>query len=89
MNQIERAKRKVIAVSLCLCLGSLAAMQSRSPANKVWVGLTYLAAKRGASPGSVAVMGVAGVWDATLMGVAFGSVAGPAGAAVAGATAGL
>jgi hypothetical protein len=60
MNHVERAKRIVVAVSLCLCLGSLAAVQSRSPVNKIWVGLTYAAAKQGASPEKIAVMGVAG-----------------------------
>jgi hypothetical protein len=88
MNHVERAKRIVVAVSLCLCLGSLAAVQSRSPVNNIWVGLTYAAAKQGASPETVAVMGVAGVWDAAVVGFAFGTIAGPAGA-VAGATVGL
>ena len=88
MNQIERAKRIVIAVALCLSLGSLAALQSRSTVNKIWVGLTYVAAKQGVSPGKVAAMGVAGVWDAAVVGFAFGTIAGPAGAA-AGAAVGL
>jgi energy-converting hydrogenase Eha subunit C len=88
MNHVERAKRMVVAVSLCLCLGSLAAVQSRSPVNKIWVGLTYAAAKQGVSPGKIAVMGVAGVWDAAVVGAAFGTIGGPAGIA-AGAAVGL
>jgi hypothetical protein len=88
MNQIERAKRIVIAVSLCLCLGFLAAMQSRSPVNKIWVGIAYLAAKKGATPGQAAVVGFAGVWDAAVVGAAFGTISGPAGI-VAGAAVGV
>jgi hypothetical protein len=78
-------RRIIIALTLVASLSAVAAVQTSRPVNKLFVGLGYVAAKRGASPARGAYIGFAGWGATTLIGATYG---GPYGL-VAGAAVGL
>lgn len=81
-----QAKTKSLALLLTICtvLGVSSNMLSKPKTNKIWLGIGYLAAREGASPGAGAAIGAVGILDAAAWGFGVGMVAGPVGGAVAG-----
>jgi len=74
----------VALMGICGCM----ALSSGLCDNKVWLGISYLASKRGASAEATLAIGAIGLIDSMAWGFGVGMVAGPVGGAVAGAVSG-
>jgi hypothetical protein len=74
----------VALMGICGCM----AFSSGLADGKVWLGISYLASKRGASAEANLAIGAIGLIDAAAWGFGVGIVAGPVGGAVAGVVAG-
>jgi hypothetical protein len=86
-----KSKMKSLVVLMAIC-GSFALgpVEKAAPRDgEVWAGITYLAAKRGASAETGLALGAIGIIDAAAWGFGVGMVAGPAGGVIAGAATSL
>lgn len=86
-----KSMKKILAIAMICAISSASAfvMKEKSSSDaKAFVGLAYLAAKKGASDEATAAIGVAGVVqgtiDAAVYGAVFGNVVGAAAGAVVG-----
>ncbi|SDG30109.1 hypothetical protein SAMN04487996_11787 [Dyadobacter soli] len=85
----KKAKSLALLFSVCALIGVSSNMLSKPKANKIWVGIGYVASSEGASPGAGAAIGAIGVLDAAAWGFGVGMVAGPVAGAAAGVISGL
>lgn len=86
-----KSKMKSLVILLAIC-GSFALGNIESAAPKsgeVWVGINYLAARRGASAEAGIAISAIGIIDAAAWGFGVGMVAGPAGGMLAGVAVGM
>ncbi len=85
----SKMKSFVILIAICgsFALGSLE--QAAPKDGEVWAGISYVAARRGASAEASLAIGAIGIIDAAAWGFGVGMVAGPAGGMLAGAASGM
>lgn len=86
-----KSKMKSLVMLMLVC-GSFAigSVEQAAPKDKeVWAGISYIAARRGASAEASLAIGAIGVIDAAAWGFGVGMVAGPAGGMIAGAASGM
>lgn len=81
-------KKKVTSFVALMGICSCIALSSGITENKVWLGISYLASRRGASAEASLAIGAIGLVDSMAWGFGVGMVAGPVGGAVAGAVSG-
>lgn len=86
-----KRKMKSLVVLVAICGSFAMASQNEVPVKdgEVWAGISYLAAKRGASAEAGLAIGAIGIIDAAAWGFGVGMVAGPAGGMVAGVVTGM
>ena len=85
---MKRLKFVVILVSICTVF-AYSIKQTKTESNKIYAGITYGMAKKGASDELTLGVGVVGVVHAAAEGAIYGAVFGNLAGAVAGAVVGL
>jgi hypothetical protein len=88
---MKRMKFKSLLVLIATCGSFAMASPNEVPVKdgEVWAGISYVAAKRGASAEAGLAIGAIGIIDAAAWGFGVGMVTGPVGGMVAGAVTGL
>jgi len=88
---MKSTKLKSLVAIIAICGGFAMASLNEAPIKdgEVWAGITYLAAKRGASAEAGLAIGAIGIIDAAAWGFGVGMVTGPVGGMVAGAVTGM
>jgi hypothetical protein len=76
----------LVGISCCFALGSGAQISAKD--GEVWLGISYLASKRGASAEAALGIGAIGIVDAAAWGFGVGMLAGPFSGMVTGAAVG-
>ena len=87
---MKRMKFKSLLILVAICGSFAMASPNEAPVKdgEVWAGISYLAAKRGASAEAGLAIGAIGIIDAAAWGFGVGMVTGPVGGMVAGVAAG-
>lgn len=84
---MKNLSKKLTALVLVCCLSGASAFllkEKQVKENQMYVGIGYLAAKKGASPGACAIIGAAGCVESCIQGAAWGAAfGGPVGFGVA------
>jgi hypothetical protein len=82
---MKKLSKKVTALALICCLSGASAIFLKGKSvteSKAFVGIGYLAAKRGASAKKCAAIGIVGVYEGAIQSACWGAAfGGPAGAA--------
>ncbi|MBD3630948.1 MULTISPECIES: hypothetical protein [unclassified Cyclobacterium] len=84
-----KMKSLLILIAICGSFAMGSVEQAAPKEGEVWAGISYLAARRGASAEAGLAINAIGLIDAAAWGFGVGMVAGPAGGMIAGATAGM
>lgn len=75
---------------LTVCLAFATVTKSTQPTSgKVWLGITHIMGKNGASTNATTAVGAIGIMDAAAWGFAVGSIGTPVAGVIAGAVAGF
>ena len=86
---MKKMKAVLGILLICFLVSTMSETKVYVKSGKVWVGIGYLAAKKGASPVASALISTISIVDAGTWAFAVGSVATPLAGAVAGAVVGL
>ena len=86
---IRKVKILLVLSAICMSFACASSSELSATDSEIWVGISYVASKNGASAEASAAIGAIGVLDAAAWGFGVGMVAGPVAGAAAGVVSGL